>query len=134
VSHLTTTETQYKDVDALRAAVEKFGLKLETGGQCRFFSGKPNVDFLVPFPGRYDVGFKWNNKGTLDIVCDSEMYRETIYSGEKSQPYAMWGNGFAKLIDEYSAQVLTREYEMQGYSVQREEVEGGGIKLVATQG
>lgn len=134
MSHLTTTETQYKDIDALRAAVEKFGLRLTEGGNCRFFSGKPAVDYLVAFPGNYDVGFKWNAKGTLDVICDSEMYRERIYNGKLSEPYAKWGAGFTGLIDEYGAQILTREYEIQGYSVQREQVEGGGIKIVATMG
>lgn len=134
MSHLTTLKTIFNDVDSLRAAVESFGLKLEEGGECRYFSGRPRVDYLVKLPGNYDVGFKHEADGSLNIMCDSEMYKPTIYNGQKSEAYARWGEGFQKLSAEYNAQRITSMYRRKGYSVSREQRQDGTIKMVAMRG
>lgn len=128
-------KTVFNDVDALRAAVESFGLTLEEGGNCRFYQGSPAVDYLVKFPGRYDVGFKRELDGTLSMVCDSELYKPTIYNGQKSEAYAQWGEAFGKLTAEYNVNKITTHYRRKGWTVQRGETRAdGSIKLVAQRG
>jgi len=140
MSHLTTVQTQFRDVDALRSAVESFGLKLTEGGNVRFFSGKPSVDYLITFPGSYDVGFKVNADGSLSMVCDSELYKPVIYNGKESEPYKLWhdatgaAGNFDKLTDAYSAAVITDTYQRQGFSVYRETREDGSIHVTAQRG
>lgn len=134
MSHLTTVQTQFRDIDPLREAVESFGLKLTEGGHCRFYSGRPSVDYLVTLPGAYDVGFKVQADGSLSMVCDSELYKPTIYNGKTSEAYKLWGQNFEKLTDAYSAAVITDTYQKQGFSVFREAREDGSIKITAQRG
>lgn len=127
-------QTQFKDIDALREAVESFGLKLTEGGHCRFYSGSPAVDYLVTLPGTYDVGFKVQGDGSLSLLCDSELLKEKIYTGKPSEAYKLWGAGFVGLKDAYSANLITSTYRAQGYSVFRETREDGSIKVTAQRG
>lgn len=134
MSHLTTIKTVYNDVEALREAVESYGLTLKQGGQCRFFSGQPHVDYLVAMPGKYDVGFNQNSDGTLSIVCDSELYKPTIYNGQTSEPYRLWGPQFEGLTTEYNTRRATTIYQQKGYTVTRETRQDGSVKLIAQRG
>jgi hypothetical protein len=134
MSHLTTIKTQYNDVDTLREAVETFGLELTQGGNCRYFSGKPAVDWLVTLPGNYDVGFKQEADGSLSVMCDSELFKPTIYNGQKSVAYEKWGDKFERLTGEYNAIRITNIYRRKGHSVSRETRQDGSIKVVAMRG
>ena len=70
MSHISTVQTAFTDVNALAKAVAACGYKMTTGGVVRFWNNQTHkVDHSVKLNGPFDIGFKRNGK-VLDAEFD----------------------------------------------------------------
>lgn len=74
MSHIAEIESDIKDLECLQSAVSRLGLTLGGAGKVRFYSGTQNADYVITFPGSYDLGFAAKNDG-YKIVGDGELFR-----------------------------------------------------------
>lgn len=131
MSHIVQGKSQIVDIECLRAALDAMGLKLQVGGKPRYYYSGSTVygdeaiecDYVVPLPGRYDLGLKKQTDGSYSFVCDSELLSGSY--GRGSEGRALLGENASKLINEYvyaaaqmdaaiSGEVVTREMGADG--------------------
>ncbi len=125
MSHLASIKSQIVDIDCLRRALEKMGLTLQVGGRPRFYnSGREadiECDYLVPLPGRYDLGLKRKGEG-YEFVCDSELMSGSF--GRGSEGRAILGENAGRLMDQYVQAVAENQAAMGNYTLSQEVIDG----------
>src|SRR5712691_10360994 len=107
MSHIVQGKSQVTDIECLRIALAAMGLTLQVGGRPRFyFSGNDmydkesiECDYVVPLPGRYDLGLKRQAEGSYNFVCDSELLSGNFGRGKEGR--TLLGENASKLINEY---------------------------------
>lgn len=121
MSHFTTINTQIKDAEALKAAVEELGLALLPNTTARgYLSNQQHGDFVIRLKGPYDVAVNKQPNGSFGLTTD-------WWNGHVEQEV---GANFGKLLQLYAIHKASREARRKGLTVQRHQQKGGTIKLV----
>jgi hypothetical protein len=121
MSHITAVKTQIKDLDALRAAVERLGCTLTEGGEIiGYFRNMGKADYLIRIPGtRYNVGVVRQPDGTYALHAD-------FWDGSVEGAF---GPQFGRLLQEYAVEVVERRARAQRKFVQTTRLPDGRIKI-----
>ena len=121
MSHFTTIQTQIKDVEALRAAVNEMGLQLIPNTTARgFYQQTLKGEFVIRLKGPYDIAVNRQPAQTFGLTTD-------WWDGHVEKEV---GSNFGRLLQLYGVHKATAEARRKGYSVQRRPQPNGSIKLV----
>lgn len=120
MSHFTSIHTQIKDVAALRDACQEMGLQLLEREQARGYGGvlRPG-EYVIRLKGPYDIALNRQADGTYDLTTD-------WWNGHVQQEV---GPNFGRLVQQYGVHKTIREAHRKGYSVTRQTLKDGAIKL-----
>lgn len=135
MSHVITMEFSVDDKDSLKIAVGVLGLRYNEGqtsfrgyaddrGRCEDAISVPDnkYAFEIGVAAKSTGGYKllWDNfGGGKDYDSDGKGLCDYV------------GNDGKKLYDEYNAAFLTKQYEMDGFTMSRSTTEDGRIVLEA---
>ena len=118
MSHVVAVATVYRDLDALRVAVERLGGRL-IEGQDRFrlyAGGKQPCLHTIVIEGReegYQIGVRYAEatgpESGYQLWCD-------FFDGSLSKQF---GANLSRLAEEYGAEVAMRELMTAGFQVTR---------------
>jgi len=121
VSHFTTIQTQIKDIEALRSAVDELGLKLIPNGTARGFVNQTmKGDFVIRLKGPYDIAVNQQPDHTFGLTTD-------WWDGKVEQEV---GKDFGRLLQLYGVHKASMEARKKGWSVLRKQQPNGSIKLI----
>ena len=121
MSHFTTIQTQIKDVEALRAAVNEMGLQLIPNTTARgFYQQTIPGEFVIRLKGPYDIAVNRQPDRTFGLTTD-------WWDGHVEKEV---GSNFGRLLQLYGVHKATAEARRKGYSVLRKQQPNGSIKLV----
>lgn len=121
MSHFTTIQTQIRDVEALRAAVQEMGLELIPKAQARgYATSKLKGDFVIRLKGPYDIAVNAQPGGTFGLTTD-------WWQGHVEKEA---GRNFGRLLQLYGVHKASIEAKKKGLSVLRKPQPNGSIKLV----
>jgi len=106
MSHITTVETQIRDIEALREACEALGCQLEGPGQIvGFFRDMGHADHVIKLPGtNYTVGLVRQPDGSYSLNAD-------LWAGHVER---VLGQRYGRLLQEYALRVVTRSAAARG--------------------
>ena len=120
MSHFTTIQTQIKDIEALRSAVNELGLKLIPNTTARgFINQTVKGEFVIRLQGPYDIAVNKQPDHTYGLTTD-------WWDGKVEQEV---GTNFGRLLQLYGVHKATIEARKKGYSVLRKQQPNGAIKL-----
>ena len=121
MSHLTTVTTQIRDLDALKAALERLGCQLEGPGTIRgYFRNMGHADHIIRLPqSHYTVGLVRQPDGTYTLQAD-------LWDGAVTRAL---GNDYSRLLQEYAVEVVTRAARRKGQQVHSERLPDGRVRL-----
>ena len=121
MSHFTTIQTQIKDVEALRAAVNEMGLQLIANTTARgFYQQTLKGEFVIRLKGPYDIAVNRQKDNTYGLTTD-------WWDGHVEKEV---GSNFGRLLQLYGVHKASAEARRKGYSVLRKPQPNGSIKLV----
>lgn len=121
VSHFTTIQTQIKDIEALRSAVNELGLQLIPNATARgFYQQTLKGDFVIRLKGPYDIAVNQQPDGTFGLTTD-------WWDGHVEKEV---GSNFGRLLQLYGVHKASMEARKKGYSVLRKQQPNGSIKLI----
>ncbi|WP_342479819.1 DUF1257 domain-containing protein [Paenibacillus sp. FSL L8-0340] len=124
MSHFTTLQTTIKNIEAVRMACRELGLELVQEGQARGYGGRTiNGDYVIKCKGPYDVVLNKQQDGHYGIITD-------WYQGHVAKEI---GEGGGRLLQTYGVVLATMEARKLGYSVSRQSMPDGSVKVVLTQ-
>lgn len=119
MSHIVTVQVEIRDLDAVRSACRRLGLKEPVHGKATLFETEVE-GWLVEFPD-------W----MFPTVCNLESgeVRYDNYGGS-------WGDEkyLDQFVQTYSIEKATLEARKKGYSVYEQPLEDGSVKLNITLG
>ncbi len=126
MSHIVQGQSQITDIECLRIALAAMGLTLQVGGKPRYYyTGDTHYgneaiecDYVVPLPGRYDLGLKRQENGTYSFICDSELLSGSFGRGKEGR--TLLGENAGKLINEYVYAAAQMDAAVSGAVVTRE--------------
>jgi hypothetical protein len=120
MSHFTTIQTQVRDVEALRAACAELGLDLCENAQARGYnSNRLPGEIIIRLKGPYDVALNRQKDGSFGMTAD-------WWNGHVEREV---GANFGRLLQLYGVHKATREARRKGFSVRRQPLKDGSIKL-----
>jgi hypothetical protein len=120
MSHFTTIATQVRDIEALRSACQELGLELVQNGTARGYNQNT-------IPGEYVIRLQ-----------GSVRHRREQPAGRSFGMTADWWDGhvekevgpnYGRLLQLYGVHKASREARSKGYSVRRQTLPNGSIKL-----
>ncbi|MEW6770126.1 MAG: DUF1257 domain-containing protein [Bacillota bacterium] len=120
MSHYTMVKTQITDVSALEKAVKELGYELLRNTEPRGYYRGRTCDFVVRLRGPYDVGLVREKNGTYTLTAD-------WWGGHVEREL---GKGAQRLLQEYGVQKTVLEARRKGYSVYRQQLQDGTVKLI----
>lgn len=130
MSHISKVACEIKDLDALRAAAEKFGAELLYGKRTfkMYGSPAPCIHAIALKGGSgYEVGLTYKTAGdesSFELACD-------FYDGNLERAF---GPQLTNLRNEYLAVVAEQQLQRRGYRVRRDlEAPAHQIRLLAVQ-
>lgn len=160
MSHVTTIDLEIKDLESLAKACEAMGLELMLGQKTYKWFGRHVGDYPFPpgftkddlgkcehairVKGNaqaYEIGVAKYPAGTKKKVklADGSTV-EVDVGGKYTLLFDFWNEGYGlmtkagkdcgKLLQEYAAQVATKQARKQGYAVNRKLTADGKIQLV----
>lgn len=140
MSHLCEIQQQYRDVEALRAALKELGLELGGPGNVQYyFSGRTEyqtdadkqleqADHVVHIPGsRYSLGFKRQEDGSFKPICDSELLDGDYGANDPGRK--ILGEKAIRLWQAYAFAGAAMQARRKGYSVTRQNLKDGSMKI-----
>ena len=120
MSHFTTIQTQIRDLDALADACRELGVELTTGATARGFAGNTREgEAVIKLNGPYDIAVNKATENTYGLTCD-------WWNGHVAKEV---GENYGKLLQLYGVYKASREARKRGYSVRRQSLKDGSIKL-----
>ena len=120
MSHFTTIETQVRDIDALRHALDELGLPLHEKTTARgYANNKLRGDFVIRLKGPYDIALNKTGDGSYGLTTD-------WWDGHVEKEV---GGKFGRLLQLYGIHKTTIEARKRGHMVQRKTQRDGSIKL-----
>jgi hypothetical protein len=121
MSHFTTIQTQVRDLDALRHALDELGLTLHEKTQARGYAGNQlKGDYVIRLQGPYDIALNQTPDGSYGLTTD-------WWDGHVEKEV---GANFGRLLQLYGIHKTTIEARKRGHFVQRKAQRDGSIKLV----
>ncbi len=121
MSHFTTIRTEIKDIESLRAACAEMGLELVANAEARGYSNnRTRAEHVVRLNGPYDIALNKNKEGSYALTAD-------WWGGHVEREV---GKNAGRLLQLYGVHKATREARRRGYSVQRQVLKDGSIKLM----
>ena len=120
MSHFTTIETQIRDVSALRDACRELGVELIENAEARGYgSSKQHGDFVIRLRGPYDIAVNRQPDGTYGLTTD-------WWDGHVEKEV---GTNYGRLLQLYGVHKTRIEAQKKGYTVRRQTLGDGAIKL-----
>ncbi|MCU6793227.1 DUF1257 domain-containing protein [Paenibacillus sp. WQ 127069] len=124
MSHFTTLQTTIKNIEALHIACRELGLELVQEGQARGYQGHTVYgDYVIKCKGPYDVVLNKQQDGQYALVTD-------WYQGHVAKEI---GDSGGRLLQTYGVVLATMEARKLGYTVSRQSMPDGSVKVVLTQ-
>ena len=121
MSHFTSIETQIRDVAALREACRELGVDLIENAVARGYGSNTHKgDYVIRLKGPYDIAVNRQPQGTLGLTCD-------WYDGHVEKEV---GTNYGRLLQLYGVHKARIEAQKKGYTVRRQTLGDGAIKLV----
>ena len=121
MSHFTTIETQVRDTAALRAACAELGVDLIENAVARGYSSNTlKGDYVVRLKGPYDIAVNRQSGGTFGLTTD-------WWNGHVEREV---GTKYGRLLQLYGVHKAKIEAQRKGYTVRRQTLGDGSIKLV----
>jgi hypothetical protein len=121
MSHFTTIDTQIRDVAALRLACLELGVELQENADARGYgANKQHGDFVIKLKGPYDVAVNRQANNTYGLITD-------WWDGHVEREV---GANYGRLLQLYGVHKARIEAQRKGYSVRRQTLGDGSIKLV----
>lgn len=121
MSHFTTIETQIRDIAALRSACSELGIELAENTEARGYGGNTRRgDYVIRLRGPYDIAVNRQQDGTLGLTTD-------WWAGHVEKEV---GSKYGRLLQLYGVHKARLEARKKGYSVRRQTLKDGAIKLV----
>jgi hypothetical protein len=121
MSHQTTIATQIRDAQALREACKELGLTLVENADARGYgSQKTHGDYVIQLKGPYDIALTRQADGTFVLSTD-------WYQGHVEREV---GSNYGRLLQLYGVHKARIEAQRKGYTVRRQSLGDGSIKLV----
>lgn len=117
MSHVTTVQVEFKDLEALEAAARKLGAPFERQETVRFMDGNTVTGPTVRLDGwRYPV-----------VLAGTKLHMDT-YGGH-------WGNPveLERLKQTYAVEVTKKQARKQGFRVQESRASDGTVKLTLSK-
>ena len=120
MSHFTTIETQIKDIEALKAACNEFGLTVVQNSQARGYGNRTHQgEYVIKLKGPFDIALNRQANGSYQLITD-------WWDGHVEKEV---GTKFGKLLQLYGVHKAMMEARRKGYSVSRGILKDGAIKL-----
>lgn len=120
MSHFTTIKTQIRDVQALQAACTELGLNILEKAEARGFGDqRRHGDLVIQLHGPYDIAVNLEADGSYGLSTDwwlGHVEREV-------------GKDFGRLLQAYAIHKASMEARQRGYTVKRESLHDGSVKL-----
>ena len=126
MSHLTTIQTQIRDLDALQDACVELGIKLLPNTTCRGYAGVTrHATHVIKLKGPYDIAVDPSpeKNGGYGLTADwggGHVAREV-------------GTGYGRLLQSYGVHKTLREARSRGLRTTRR-VEADGSILLTLEG
>lgn len=121
MSHFTTIDTQIRDVVALRLACMELGVELQENAVARGYgSNTLRGDLVIRLRGPYDIAVNRMPDGALGLTTD-------WWDGHVEREV---GANYGRLLQLYGVHKARIEAQRKGYSVRRQTLGDGSIKLV----
>lgn len=121
MSHFATIQTQIRDTEALRAACAELGVELLRNTNARGYgSNSQKGDFVIRLTGPYDIALNRQQDGTYGLTCD-------WWDGHVEKEV---GANYGRLLQLYGVHKARIEAQKKGYTVRRQTLGDGAIKLV----
>lgn len=120
MSHFTSIETQFKDIDALKEACGELGLQVVANGLARGYARNQTAgEFVIRLSGPYDAALNRQPDGTYAVTAD-------MWQGHVEREL---GTGLCRLRQFYGVHKAAREAQARGYTVRRQTQPNGSISL-----
>jgi hypothetical protein len=121
MSHFATIQTQIKDINALRAACAELGVELIENTQARGYgSNQHKGEYVIKLKGPYDIAINRQQDGTYGLTTD-------WWEGHVEKEV---GTNYGRLLQLYGVHKARIEAQRKGYTVRRQTLGDGAIKLV----
>jgi hypothetical protein len=121
MSHFATIETQLRDIAALREACRELGAELITDAVARGYGANTQKgDFVIKLKGPYDIAVNRQPDGTFGLTTD-------WWDGHVEKEV---GANYGRLLQLYGVHKARIEAQKKGYTVRRQTLGDGAIKLV----
>ena len=120
MSHFTTIQTQIRDITALRDACHELGVQLIENAVARGYgSNNQKGEYVIRLKGPYDIAVNRQQDGTFGLTTD--WYDDHV---EKEV-----GTAYGRLLQLYGVHKARIEAQRKGYTVRRQTLADGAIKL-----
>lgn len=120
MSHFTEIKTQIRDIAALREACTELGIPLLDKTTARGYAGQTRQgDYVIRLKGPYDIAVNRQDDGTFGLTTD-------WWAGHVEKEV---GSGFGRLLQLYGVHKTRLEAKRKGYTVKRQTLADGAIKL-----
>ena len=121
MSHFTSIQTQIRDMAALRAACMELGVELVENSVARGYGRNTNKgDFVIRLNGPYDIALNRQPDDTYGLTTD-------WWDGHVEREV---GANYGRLLQLYGVHKARIEAQRKGYTVRRQALGDGSIKLV----
>ena len=120
MSHFVSIQTQIRDIKALHGACSEMGLNLIENTTARGYGGQTRQgDYVIRLRGPYDIALNRQDDGTYGLTTD-------WWAGHVEKEV---GTKYGRLLQLYAVHKAQIEARKKGYSVRRQSLTSGGIKL-----
>ena len=121
MSHFATITTQIKDHTALREACRELGVEITQNAVARGYgSNSHKGEYVIRLKGPYDIAVNRQQDGTFGLTTD-------WWDGHVEKEV---GANYGKLLQLYGVHKARIEAQRKGYTVRRQTLADGAIKLV----
>jgi hypothetical protein len=121
MSHFTTIQTQIRDIHALREACRELGLEVLENAVARGYGSNTNTgDYVIRLKGPYDVALTRQADGSFSLATD-------WWNGHVEREV---GANYGRLLQLYGVHKARLEACKKSYTVRRQTLGDGSIKLV----
>ena len=121
MSHFTTIQTQIRDLAALREACREMGIEVVENAVARGYrSNQHRGEYVIKLQGPYDIAVNRLPDGTFGLTTD-------CWGGHVEREV---GPNYGRLLQLYGLHKARIEAQRKGYTVRRQSLADGRIKLV----
>ena len=121
MSHFATIQTQIRDIAALRAACQEMGVELIENAVARGYGSNTHKgEYVIKLKGPYDIAVNRQEGGAFGLTTD-------WWDGHVEKEV---GTNYGRLLQLYGVHKARIEAQKKGYTVRRQTLADGAIKLV----